>query len=241
MEEEESTPDRRAPRPEAAKPSTRARRPRQDLGRTSICDAGGVDTRTFSGQFVRLEPLSEHFLDELVVAANEDRRTFGYTSVPRTRSDLAEQIRALLVARDAGDSIPFAQIRVSDGAAVGMTRFLTLRSRPKEDIPYAVEIGGTWLAGSAQRTGINIEAKLLLLTFAFDTWSVGRVDFKTDARNQRSRQAIASLGAAFEGILRSWQPSHVTGEEQQLRDSAMFSITARDWPTVRPLLQARLR
>jgi N-acetyltransferase len=200
-----------------------------------------VDIGPFSGQLVRLEPLSERFVDELIVAANEDRGTFGYTSVPRTRRDVAEHVQALLVAREAGDTVPFAQIRARDGAAVGMTRFLTLRTRPNEDTPYAVEIGGTWLSASAQRTGINIEAKMLLLTFAFDTWNVGRVDFKTDARNERSRKAIASLGATFEGILRSWQPSHVPGEEQQLRDSAMFSITATDWPTVRPLLQARRR
>jgi RimJ/RimL family protein N-acetyltransferase len=196
---------------------------------------------TLAGSFVRLEPLGEHLLDGLVQAANEDRMTFGYTSVPRTRGELAEQIRTLLVGRAAGDTVPFAQLRANDGAPVGMTRFLTLRSRPGEDHPYAVEIGGTWLSASAQRTGINIEAKLLLLTFAFETLNVGRVDFKTDARNERSRQAIASLGATFEGILRNWQPSHVPGEEQQLRDSAMFSITASDWPTVRPRLRARLR
>ena len=115
-----------------------------------------------------------------------------------------------------------------------------MRSRSTADPPYAVEIGGTWLAASAQRTGINIEAKLLLLTHAFDTWSVGRVDFKTDARNERSRGAIAALGATFEGILRNWQPSHAPGEEGRLRDSAMYSITAVEWPAVRSHLNERL-
>ena len=105
---------------------------------------------------------------------------------------------------------------------------------------FAVEIGWTWLAASAQRTGINAEAKLLLLTHAFETLRVARVDLKTDARNQRSRQAIARLGARFEGVLRSWSPSHVPGEEGRLRDSAMFSVTAAEWPDVKAHLAARV-
>ncbi len=192
------------------------------------------------GRLVRLEPLSEELSEGLFAAASEDRTTFGYTSVPRTRDEFAEQMRVLLEAQEAGDALPFAQLRVSDGAPVGMTRFLTLRTRPGAGDPYAVEIGGTWLAASAQRTGINIEAKSLLLTHAFETWKVGRVDFKTDARNERSRRAIAALGATFEGILRNWQPSHAPGEEAHLRDSAVYSITSSEWPSVRNLLNERM-
>jgi RimJ/RimL family protein N-acetyltransferase len=132
------------------------------------------------------------------------------------------------------------QVRLLDDQAVGVTRFLTFRARHDSLMPYAVEIGGTWLAASAQRTGINAEAKLLLLTHAFETWKVGRVDFKTDARNGRSRAAISALGATFEGVLRHWQPSHVAGEEGQLRDSAVYSILDSEWPTVRRGLLARL-
>jgi RimJ/RimL family protein N-acetyltransferase len=121
-----------------------------------------------------------------------------------------------------------------------MTNYLTLRFEPRADLPYAVEVGGTWLAHSAQRTGINVEAKLLLFTHAFETWGVGRVDLKTDARNARSRNAIEGVGATFEGILHSWQPSHAKGERGQLRDSAMHSIVAADWPDVCARLQARL-
>ena len=106
---------------------------------------------------------------------------------------------------------------------------------------YAVEIGWTWLAASAQRTGINAEAKLLLLTHAFDTLRLARVDWKTDARNERSRQAIERLGARFEGVLRGWSPSHAPGEEGRLRDSAMFSVTAAEWPDVKAHLAARAR
>jgi RimJ/RimL family protein N-acetyltransferase len=139
-----------------------------------------------------------------------------------------------------GEDIAFVQIRVADDRVVGCTRFLTIRRRQGDAHPYAVEIGGTWLSASAQRSGVNTEAKLLLLTHAFDGWGVGRVDFKTDARNERSRNAIAALGATLEGVLRNWQPSHARGEDGRLRDSAIYSITDAEWPAVRARLEARL-
>lgn len=202
-------------------------------------DAMGV--HELAGRLVRLVPLSESHVGGLLVASAEDRSTFGFTSVPRTRDDLLAQVETLLAARAAGEAIPFVQLRASDDQPVGMTRYLTFRWRPGTHALYAVEIGGTWLAASAQRTGINVEAKLLLLSHAFETWNVARADFKTDARNDRSRRALLAIGATFEGVLRNWQPSHVPGEEERLRDSAMFSITSSDWPTVRAHLKTRLR
>jgi RimJ/RimL family protein N-acetyltransferase len=193
-----------------------------------------------AGQLVRLEPLREAHVPGLVRAAAEDRGTYGYTTVPDGYDGMVAYVCELLVARAVGDALPFAQIRVVDGRTVGVTRFLSFRSRFSEPLPYAVEIGGTWLAAPAQRTGINVEAKLLLLSYAFDAWQVGRVDFKTDARNDRSRAAIADLGATFEGILRNWQPSHVLGEEDSLRDSAIYSIAKTEWRLVRRNLEARL-
>ena len=193
-----------------------------------------------NGTRVRLENLEHHHLDGLVHAASEDRGSYGYTTVPDGRDATDDYVAGLLAARAAGETIPFAQVRVADGRVVGVTRYLTIRVRPGETVPFAVEIGGTWLASSAQRSGINVEAKYLLLTHAFDSWNVRRVDFKTDARNDRSRTAIAALGAVFEGVLRNWQPSHVLGEEHDLRDSAMFSITETEWPAVRTTLLARL-
>ena len=97
-------------------------------------------------------------------------------------------------------------------------------------------------AGTVCDTAVCIpaESKLLLLTHAFDTLRLARVDWKTDARNQRSRQAVERLGARFEGVLRGWGPSHAPGEEGRLRDSAMFSVTAAEWPDVRKHLAARL-
>ena len=122
--------------------------------------------------------------------------------MPDGRPGVTEYVDEILAATAAKETIAFVQVRVRDDTAVGVTRFLSFRRRPDTEVPYAVEIGGTWLVASAQRTGINVEAKLLLLTHAFDVWNVGRVDFKTDARNARSRAAIVGVGAAFEAVLR---------------------------------------
>ena len=106
--------------------------------------------------------------------------------------------------------------------------------------PDEVEIGGTWLAADVQRTAVNTEAKLLLLTHAFEQWNVDRVALATDERNERSRSAIARLGATFEGILRNHRPSKVPGEDGLARNTALFSITAAEWPEVRKSLSDRL-
>ncbi len=187
-----------------------------------------------------LEPLADVHVEGLVAASSAERQTFDYTTVPHGRADMVEYVGALVGGRAAGETIPFAQIRASDGRPVGVTRFLALRARSRDQLPYAVEIGGTWLASSAQRSGVNVEAKLLMLSHAFESWKVGRVDFKTDARNVRSRSAIVALGASFEGVLRNWQPSLVAGEEARLRDSALYSILDTEWPSVRGVLKARL-
>jgi len=193
-----------------------------------------------TGRIVRLEQLTFGHVDGLVAAAGEDRESFSFTTVPDGRAGVEAYVREILAATGPNQTVAFAQVRVADGSVVGVTRFLSFRHRDGHSVPYAVEIGGTWLAASAQRTGMNIEAKLLLLAYAFDVWGVGRVDFKTDARNARSRSAIAGLGATFEGVLRNWQPSHAAGEAGQLRDSAIYAIVAEDWPRVRAGLEIRL-
>jgi RimJ/RimL family protein N-acetyltransferase len=193
-----------------------------------------------SGSRVRLEPLTDQHADGLVAAAGENRETYAFTSVPHDRAAVDTYVREIAAAAAVGETLAFAQVRVADGAVVGVTRYLAFRFADGRRHPYAVEIGGTWLAASAQRTGINGEAKLLLLDHAFDVWEVGRVDFKTDARNARSRTAIERIGATFEGVLRNWQPSHATGEDGLLRDTAMFAIVSSDWPGVRSRLIAGL-
>ena len=195
-----------------------------------------IDAVVLEGTLVRLEPLRPGHVPGLTAAAEEDRSAYAWTSVPR-----AGEVADYVAARLAKEGItPFAQIRVSDGAPVGCTNLLNPRSWPGREDLCAVEIGGTWLAASAQRTGINAEAKLLLMTHAFEVLGVGRVDFRTDARNQRSRQAIERLGARFEGVLRNWGPSWVPGEEGKLRDSAVFSVTDAEWPRVKSALTGRV-
>lgn len=179
------------------------------------------------GELVRLEPLHPKHCQGLTAAASMSRESYGFTSVPSDAAGMAAHIDDLLEQADRGEVVPFTQVR--DDEPVGMTRFLSLHRLPGVDVPYAVEIGGTWLAASAQRTGVNREAKLLLMTYAFDVWGVGRVGLKTDARNTRSRAAIEGIGAQLEGVLRNWQPSLVPGEEGLLRDSAFYSVTDAEW------------
>jgi N-acetyltransferase len=195
------------------------------------------------GALVRLEPLSAGHAGDLAVAVEEDRTAYGFTVVPR-----GWQVQEYLAAHAGrvsdGMLAPFAQIRGCDGRAVGVTAFWDPRFWPgRAGEPAglsAIDIGWTWLAASAQRTGINVEAKLLLCQYAFETLGVVRVGFSADARNERSRRAIAGLGARFEGVLRHWSPSRAPGEEGQLRDSAIFSVIAAEWPATKAALRRRL-
>ncbi|MGH8883499.1 MAG: GNAT family N-acetyltransferase, partial [Stackebrandtia sp.] len=176
------------------------------------------------GRVVRLEHLGNRHTADLKEAVAHDRSAFEFTAVPRP-DEVAEFLQAH-ERRKAYGLIPFAQVRVSDGKAVGCTAYWDPRTWPDSDRLRAVEIGWTWLGAGAQGTGINAEAKLLLLTHAFETLGVVRVDAKTDARNGRSRRALANIGASFEGVLRHWSPSWAPGEEGKVRDSAMFSVIA---------------
>jgi RimJ/RimL family protein N-acetyltransferase len=203
---------------------------------TAQSQLGTAAPCVLTGSLVRLEPLSASHVPALMRAAEEDRSAYAWTQVPR-----AGEVAAYVAAQLTRPGLtPFAQVRLRDGAAVGCTAYLNPRTWPASDDLYAIEIGWTWLAASAQRTGINRQAKLLLLTHAFEVLGLARADIKTDARNQRSRQAIEGLGARFEGVLRSWSPSHAPGEEGKMRDSAMFSVTAAEWPDVKSHLSTRL-
>lgn len=198
-------------------------------------------TPTLEGTHVRLQALGLHHINDLTAAAQENRDTYGYTAVPENTSQTTEMVDHLLGEGSKGQCVPFAQVATKSGRAVGVTRYLTIRSVTGAAPPYAVEIGGTWLAGSAQHTSINTEAKLLLFTHAFETWEVARVDLKTDSRNERSRAAILRLGATFEGVLRQWQPSYVAGEESLFRDTAMYSVVSAQWPGVHRRLEDLLQ
>lgn len=198
-----------------------------------------VDVPALHGSLVRLEPLAHRHAADLMVAAEEDRNAYAFTGVPRAW-EVEDYLAAHFERVREGKLAPFAQVRRRDGRAVGVTAYWDPRRWPGRDELFAIEIGWTWLAASAQRTGINAEAKLLLFEYAFETMGVTRVDLKTDARNERSRRAIERSGARFEGVLRQWSRSHAPGEEGRLRDSAMFSVIAAEWPATKVALRRRL-
>jgi RimJ/RimL family protein N-acetyltransferase len=192
------------------------------------------------GRHVRLEPLTPAHAPALAAAAAGDRSTFGFTPVPDGDSAAASYVAGLLADAGRGLVLPFATL-LPDGEVVGATRFLGLEYWPVDEerppgVPVVAEIGGTWLAPKVQRTAVNTEAKLLMLTHAFETWRVLRVSLKTDSRNARSRAAIERLGARFDGVLRAHSPAADGG----LRDTAFFSILATEWPSARQGLLARL-
>jgi len=194
---------------------------------------------TLLGRRVRLEPLSHAHRADLAVAASEDRDSYRFTWVPGP-SEVAGYIDEQLSRAAGGRLMPYAQISLTTGRAVGATAFWEPRLWPGRADLCAVEVGFTWLAASAQGSGINTEAKYLLFRHAFEQWQVARVDLKTDARNARCRAALDRVGATFEGVLRSWSRSWAPGEEGRLRDSAMYSVVAAEWPATRSGLESRL-
>lgn len=192
------------------------------------------------GRQVELVPLTVDRVADLTAAAAVGRSTYRFTEVPNTSEAMARYVAALIAQRDRDEAVPFAQRLPASGRFVGCTRFMELRWWRGRPDPDEVEIGGTWLAADVQRTAVNTEAKLLLLTHAFEQWNVDRVALATDERNERSRDAITRLGATFEGVLRSHRPSKVPGEDGMARNTALFSITATEWPAVRKTLSDRL-
>ncbi|MFI9786447.1 GNAT family N-acetyltransferase [Kitasatospora sp. NPDC051984] len=191
------------------------------------------------GELVRLEPLEQRHAGELARAVEEARDSYGFTWVPRGE-EVAGYIEAQHARAADGRLAPYAQIAVGSGRAVGVTAYWEPRTLPDTEVLFAVEVGFTWLAASAQGTGINAEAKLLLFQHAFEQWGVARVDLKTDARNARSRAAIAAVGARFEGVLRKSARSWVPGEDGGLRDAAIFSIIDTEWPQTKAALRERV-
>jgi N-acetyltransferase len=204
-----------------------------------------------SGAHVRLEPLDHRHVDGLSAAAAVDRSLYQWSPIPQGKVEATSYVDTAMAWRDAGSAVPFAIVRMNDGlndsvddgmnVVIGSTRLFNLErwawpqghARYGRQNPDACEIGYSWLTSSAIRTGANTEAKLLMLTYAFETWQVLRVCFHTDARNQRSRAALERIGAKFEGILRA----HRMAADFIARDSARFSIVAKEWPEVKQKLR----
>lgn len=185
------------------------------------------------GKHVRLEPLSLVHAAGLF-AASQDETIWRWLPVPMFPSVSAVEawIAEALKEQSTGVSVPFATVRVSDGRAVGSTRYLDIRPPHR-----ALEIGWTWIAPEAQRTAVNTEAKYLMLRHAFEEQGALRVQLKTDERNEKSRAAIGRLGAVFEGILRNYQ---TRAHDGYVRNTAMFSITEAEWPVVKAGLETKL-
>lgn len=184
-----------------------------------------------AGTRVTLEPLSADHVEDLKVAvAEDDLWRAWYTGIP-SPDEMAAEVGRRLALFAAGEMLPWA-IRDNDrGVVVGMTTFMNITPRHRR-----LEIGSTWLAPSAQRSGINTEAKLLLLTHAFEVLDCIAVEFRTHWHNRQSRAAIAALGAKQDGVLRN----HQIGVDGTLRDTVVFTVIEGEWPTVRLGLTERL-
>jgi len=204
----------------------------------------GTENPALAGRHVRLEPLDHRHVVGLAAAAAAEPSLYQWSPVPQGKLEAASYVNTALAWRDAGTALPFAivtvNLRADDNVVIGSTRFWNLErwswpqghARHGRDAPDACEIGYTWLTRSAIRTAANTEAKLLMLTHAFETWQVLRVCFHTDARNQRSRAALERIGGKYEGILRV----HRMAADFIPRDSVRYSILAREWPEVREKL-----
>jgi RimJ/RimL family protein N-acetyltransferase len=204
-----------------------------------------LESSTLAGTHIRLEPLSLAHADGLVAASSGDPRLYEWSSVPTGRDAVLRYIETALAWREAGTAVPYATVRIADGVVIGSTRFFDMErwawpaGHPRQGNlhPDVCEIGYTWLAHSAIRTAANTEAKLLMLTHAFEAWRMLRVCLHTDARNKRSQAAIERIGGQFEGVLRA----HRMASDFTVRDSFRYSFVAAEWPEAKRRLAERLR
>ncbi len=186
---------------------------------------------TLKGQFATIEPLHPEHHDALIAAVSDGKLwKLWYTAIPKPEN-MRGEIERRLHLQQQGSMLPFVIRRNDTGALCGMTTYMNADVANRR-----VEIGSTWYAASAQRTGINTECKLMLLTHAFEDMHCIAVEFRTHWMNQQSRAAIARLGAKQDGILRN----HQRMPDGSYRDTVVFSIIESEWPTVRRHLQFKL-
>lgn len=186
---------------------------------------------TLTGQKVRLVPLQLDHLDALCAVGLDPelwRWTVGHVE---DRATMSRYIQKAIRLRREGTGLPFATVEAATGTVVGSTRFMNYAARDRR-----VEIGGTWVARPWQRTVVNTEAKYLMFRHAFEVLGCYRVELKTDRLNERSRAAIARIGAVEEGILRK----HLITETGRVRDSVFYSVTDDEWPGVKARLLGKL-
>lgn len=190
-----------------------------------------VQPVTLEGRRVRLEPLRRDHLADLALVAFDPALWRWTIAGSQDEAGLERWLEAALANAEAGTERPFATIDRASGRAVGSSRFMSIVPEHRR-----LEIGWTWVGAAFQRSGANREAKLLQLSHAFEVLGANRVEFKTHARNERSRTALAGIGATFEGIFRS----HMIMPDGSLRDSVYFSVVADEWPAVKAGLEASL-
>ena len=201
----------------------------------------------FEGRLVQLVPLDEAHVPALLEVARRGRQAFAMTYVPGDETAMRAYVHAALADARERQGDPVRDDRPGRGPrrrldplrqhrALAVAAGAIPLQRPP-DRPDAVEIGWTWIDPAAQRTGINVEAKLLMLTHAFEAWQVHRVSLMTDARNTRCREAIVRLGATLDGVLRAARPA----ADDAIRDTAAYSIVRAEWPACKAALARRLR
>ena len=189
--------------------------------------------RPMKGSLVVLEPLDAGHEEGLYEAAREDRAAWRWLphDASESRGVFRSWLEEALAAAEAGTEAAFATLDARSGRLIGSTRYLSLRPEHR-----GVEIGWTWLSPSAWGTGANVEAKLLMLGLAFGAMGCMRVEFQTNARNERSRAALEALPARFEGVFRK----HKIVQHGEVRDTAYYSIIDDEWPGVEANLRRRL-
>jgi RimJ/RimL family protein N-acetyltransferase len=191
-----------------------------------------IEPLTLRGTVVRLEPLSVDHVEGLARVGLEPEL---WRWIPLNVTSADEMRKYVLTALDEqrrGVSLPFAIVGQASGEVIGCTRYMNIEAAHRR-----LEIGSTWLTSSQQRSGANTEAKLLLLTHAFETLGMNRVELKTDVLNEKSRNAILRIGATQEGVFRR----HVITASGRVRDTVYFSIIDSEWPVVKARLEARRR
>lgn len=191
----------------------------------------GPLTVRLEGSLVALEPLAEEHADGLWEAAQAPETWRWLTHVGESRERFDRWLAMALEAAAKGEEGPFAVRRLADGRPIGSSRYLNVRPADR-----ALEVGWTWFEPGAWGSGANVETKLLMLGHAFETLDCVRVELKTDARNERSRAAMAALPAQFEGVMRK----HMTLPDVGIRDSAFYSVVDDEWPRVKENLERRL-
>jgi N-acetyltransferase len=191
-----------------------------------------VDPVTLEGDLVRLEPMRVDHLPALVKAGLVDPIWRWTANIVKDSGDIERYVRSALADQAQGVALPFVTIAKASSTIVGSTRFGNIDLHNRK-----AEIGWTWLNPAWQRTGINTEAKLLMLTHAFQVWKCIRVELKTDLNNKQSQRAMRGIGARKEGVLRN----HMITESGRYRDSVYFSIIESEWPGVKDALEVKLR